>query len=82
MQRIEFHCTTRHGSWLNIAGNELSTMTGQCLSGRRIGDPDTLPAEIAAWPTDVNTCQRGVNWRMKVDDARRKHKSVYPAILL
>ncbi len=78
VRRIEFHYTPKHGSWLNIAENELSAMTRQCLSGRRIGDLDTLRAEIAAWSTDVNARQRGVDWQMKIGDARRKLKSVYP----
>ena len=78
VRRIEFHYTPKHGSWLNIAENELSAMTRQCLSGRRIGDLDTLRAEIAAWATDVNARQRGVDWQMKIGDARRKLKSVYP----
>ena len=37
-----------------------------------------LQEEIAAWSCDVNTCQRGVDWRMTIDDARCKLKSVYP----
>ena len=81
VRRIDFCYTPKHGSWLNIAENELSAMTRQCLTGRRIGDLDTLRAEIAAWATDVNERQRGVDWRMKIDDARRKLKSVYPKIL-
>ena len=55
-------------------------MTRQCLSGRRIGDLETLRAAVAAWSADVNARQRGVDWRMKIDDARRKLKSVYPKI--
>ena len=78
VRRIEFHLTPKHGSWLNMADNEVSAMTRQCLSGRRIGDLDTLRAEIAAWSTDVNARQRGVDWQMKIGDARRKLKSVYP----
>ena len=81
-RRIEFCYTPKHGSWLNIAENELSAMTRQCLSGRRIGDLETLRAEIAAWSEDLNTRQRGVDWRMKVDDARRQLKSIYPKILV
>ena len=81
VRRIEFRYTPKHGSWLNIAENELSAMTRQCLSGRRIGDLETLRTEIAAWSTDVNTRQRGVDWRMKIGDARRKLKSVYPRLL-
>jgi hypothetical protein len=37
VRRIEFHHTPKHGSWLNIAENELSCMTRQCLRGRRFG---------------------------------------------
>jgi hypothetical protein len=50
------------------------------VSGRRIGDIDTLAREIAAWSSDVNSTQRGVDWQMKIDDARYKLKSVYPKI--
>ena len=81
VRRIDFRYTPKHGSWLNIAENELSAMTRQCLNGRRIGDLETLRAEIAAWSADANTRQRGVDWRMKIDDARRKLKSVYLKIL-
>jgi hypothetical protein len=35
---------------------------------------------ISAWSTDVNKTQRGVDWQMKVDDARSKLTSVYPKI--
>ena len=81
VRRIEFCHTPKHGSWLNIAENELSSMTRQCLRGRRIGDLGTLHAEVSAWSTDVNGTQRGVDWQMKVDDARCKLKSVYPKII-
>lgn len=80
VRRIEFCYTPKHGSWLNIAENELSAMTRQCVSGRRFGDVETLRAETAAWASDVNTTQRGVDWHMKVDDARCKLASVYPKI--
>ena len=79
VRRIEFCYTPKHGSWLNIAENELSAMTR--LSGRRIGDLGTLHGEVSAWSTDVNGTQRGVDWQMKVDDARCKLKSVYSKIM-
>jgi len=80
VRRIEFCHTPKHGSWLNIAENELSSMTRQCIHGRRIGELSTLQDEIAAWSVDVNSTQRGVDWQMKIDDARCKLKSVYPKI--
>ena len=78
VKRIEFCYTPKHGSWLNIAENELRIR--QCLRHRRLGDLETLQAE--AWSVDVNERQRGVDWQMKVDDARCKLKSVYPKIIL
>ena len=82
VRRIEFRHTPKHGSWLNIAENELSSLTRQCVDGRRFGDAETLRDEIAAWSSDVNSTQRGVNWHMKTGDARCKLISVYPKIKL
>jgi len=82
IRRLEFRHTPKHGSWLNIAENELSSMTRQCVSGRRFGNAGTLRAETKAWSTDVNSTQRGVDWQMKIDDARCKLASVYPKIKL
>jgi hypothetical protein len=81
VRRIEFHQTPKHGSWLNIAENELSSLTRQCVDGRRFPDEQTLREETAAWSTEVNSTQRGVDWQMKIDDARIKLKSVYPRSL-
>lgn len=80
VRRIRFCYTPKHGSWLNIAENELSTLTRQCVSGRRFGKLATLQAELAAWSTDANTTQRGVDWQLKTCDARGKLKSLYPKI--
>jgi len=65
VRRIEFCYAPKHGSWLNIAENELSLMTRQCLSGRRIGEIEELRAEINAWSVHVTDAQRGVDWQMK-----------------
>jgi hypothetical protein len=82
VRRLEFCHTPKHGSWLNIAENELSSLTRQCIGGRRIGELQTLQDRIGAWSNDVNVTQRGVDWQMKIDDARCKLKSVYPKIKL
>jgi hypothetical protein len=82
VRRLEFCHTPKHGSWLNIAENELSSLTRQCVAGRRFGTAQTLRTETTAWSSDVNDTQRGVNWQMKIDDARCKLKSVYPKIKL
>ena len=82
VRRIEFCYTPKHGSWLNIAENELSSMARQCLRDRRMGEIEELQREINAWSIDVTDSQRGVDWQMKIDDARCKLKSVYPKILI
>lgn len=82
VRRLEFRHTPKHGSWLNIAENELSSMTRQCVSGRRFATIDLLRSETAAWQTHSNDRQRGVDWQFKVGDARRKLKSVYPKIIV
>lgn len=78
VRRLRFCHTPKHGSWLNIAENELSSLTRQCVSDRRFGQLPHLQSELAAWSTDANATQRGVDWQMKVRDARGKLKSLYP----
>lgn len=78
VKRIEFRYTPKHGSWLNIAENELSTMTRQCVTGRRFETIRKLRSETTAWSNRSNKKQRGVDWQFKVQDARRKLKSLYP----
>lgn len=78
VKRLEFCFTPKHGSWLNIAENELSSMTRQCLSGRRIPDIDTLREQTHAWAVSSNNRQRGVDWQFSIENARQKLKSLYP----
>jgi len=80
VRRIRFVYTPKHGSWLNVAECELSCMTSQCLADRRIGELETLQAEIAAWSTRVNERQRGVDWQFTIDKARVKLKRLYPKV--
>ena len=81
VRRIAFRSTPKHGSWLTIAENELSSLTQQCLKDRRLGDIATLRTEASAWETQSNTKQRGVNWQFKINDARTKLQSLYPKIV-
>ncbi len=80
VRRLEFRHTPKHGSWLNVAENELSAMTRQCLKGRRFGTVEELRAETAAWQQRTNDKQRGVEWHFRIDDARTRLKSLYPKL--
>jgi hypothetical protein len=82
VRRLEFCRTPKHGSWLNVAENELSALTRQCVKGRRFGSLKALREETAAWQIAVNHRQRGVDWQFRIHDARIKLKSIYPKLLL
>ncbi len=77
--KLEFHHTPKHGSWLNMAEIELSVLSRQCLD-RRIPDQPTLSTEVAAWEGDRNAMRATVDWRFTTADARIKLKHLYPVI--
>lgn len=79
LNRLEFHFTPKHGSWLNMAEIELSVISRQCLSGY-IPDTDTLERETWAWETERNAKKATVDWRFTTDDARIKLKRLYPVL--
>ncbi len=76
--RLEFHYTPKHGSWLNMAEIELAILSTQCLD-RRIPDVDTLTAEVAAWEQTRNETATRVNWRFTTADARIRLRHLYPS---
>ena len=80
IRRIEFRYTPKHGSWLNIAKHELSSMTRQCVNGRRFGTIKRLRSETKAWSSASNKKQRRFDWRFDIKNARAKLKSLYPKI--
>ena len=80
VRRLEFRHTPKHGSWLNIAENELSALTRQCLKDRRFGTIEEIRGETKAWQQAINDKQRGVDWQFRIGDARMRLKSLYPKL--
>lgn len=80
LDKLEFHYTPKHGSWLNMAEIELSVLARQCLE-RRIPDQQTLKREVAAWEERRNAQSRKIDWQFTTDDARIKLKRLYPSII-
>ena len=78
-EKIQFHYTPKHGSWLNMAEIELSVLSRGCIS-RRIPNQETLKQEIRSWQTHRNEQRTSMNWRFRTDDARIKLKRLYPSI--
>jgi hypothetical protein len=79
LDRLEFHFTPKHGSWLNMAEIELSVLARQCLDGR-IPNQTILTSETQTWEIERNTNGATVDWRFTTDDARIKLKKLYPSI--
>lgn len=78
-ERLEWHYTPKHGSWLNVAECELSVLARQCL-GRRIPDMGALRREVAAWERDRNAAAVAADWQFTTADARTRLKRLYPVI--
>ena len=77
-EKLEFHYTPKHGSWLNMAEIEFSVLSRQCLC-RRIANQETLKREVQAWQNRRNQQRATVHWRFTTDDARIKLKKLYPS---
>ncbi len=78
-ERLDFHCTPKHGSWLNLAEIELSVLQRQCLD-RRIPSMDTMQSEITTWEDDRNHRPSTIDWQFETSDARVKLKHLYPKL--
>lgn len=79
LDKLEFHYTPKHGSWLNMAEIELSLLSRQCL-GDRMVDRKYLGQQVGAWVTQRNSKGSEMNWRFTTEDARIKLKHLYPSI--
>ena len=79
IQRLEFHYTPKHGSWLNMAEIEFSVFINQCLN-RRIEDEGSLKREIAALEAERNQAGATIDWRLSTTDARNKLPHIDPSV--
>ncbi len=79
LDKVDFHYTPKHGSWLNMAGIEFSILGRECLD-RRIEDKVMLQKEVAAWTNDRNSKKNKITWRFKNEEVRIKLKRLYPLL--
>ena len=77
-RRLRLIHTPKNGSWLNMAEQELSVLSRQCLGERRFDCAEAMDAAIVAWQADRNQNHRGTTWRFTTSDARVKLASLYP----
>lgn len=78
-EKIEWHYTPVHASWLNIAECELSVLRRQSLK-TRFPDTARVSKQVTAWSHHRNSKQAGIDWRFTTDDARIKLKRLYPVV--
>ena len=76
-QRLEFHYTPKHGSWLNMAEMEFSVLARACLRGRN-PDQDSLERAVNANVSERNAVASPINWRFTTRKARTKLRRLYP----
>jgi hypothetical protein len=79
LDRIEFHYTPKHGSWLNMAETEIGIMNSQCLD-RRLDSQEKIAAEVAAWEDKRNAREARIHWTFTLAVARQKLRKLYPSI--
>lgn len=80
LDRLEFHYTPKHASWLNVAEIEIGILNRQCLN-RRIESEELLLGEAKAWEVERNRKGIGIKWKFSVSDAKRVFPALYPSEL-
>ena len=76
-QKLEFHYTPKHGSWLNMAEIEWSVLSRQALQGR-LGSIQAVAARVKPWQEERNRRRATVNWCFSTAHARTKLARLYP----
>lgn len=79
LNRLEFHYTPKHGSWVNMAETEIGIVSQQCLD-RRMDCQTKLAREVAAWEQKRNARRARIHWTFTLAVARQKLRKIYPTI--
>ena len=79
LDRLEFHHTPKHASWLNMAEIEIGILSRQCLGGR-IDNALTMTGEVEAWEEQRNVARAKIHWTFTITVARNKLRKLYPVI--
>lgn len=76
LDRIQWHHTPKHASWLNMAEIEISVLTRQCL-GKRIATIQEVQQQSAIWSRIRNRRKATINWTFNNNDAKRVFPELY-----
>jgi len=76
LNRVEFHYTPKHASWLNVAEIEIGVMDTECTD-RRIKNIVLLREEVRAWTKRRNREKKKINWKFTKEKADKKLSKYY-----
>ena len=79
LDKIEFHYTPKHGSWLNMAETEINILARQCLD-RRFDDQRLMANHVATWEAERNVRRAKIDWTFTLAAARQKLRKLYASI--
>jgi hypothetical protein len=79
LDRLAFHSTPKHASWLTMAESEMGVLTRQGLN-RRIANVHAVCQEIAAWEAKRHADAIKRHWTFTMRVARAKLWKLYPSI--
>ena len=78
VQRIEWHFTPKHGSWLNMQEIEWAVLKRQLLRHQRLATRQAVEQAVTAWTATRTDRRVRVDWRFTVADARLTMHNCYP----
>ena len=76
LNKIEFHYTPKHASWLNMAEIEIGIMDRQCLN-RRIPTEQEMITQLQIWQNYRNDKHAKITWTFSKHDADDKLGKYY-----
>lgn len=77
--KLDFHFTPKHASWLNMAELEFSALASQCLD-RRLESIERLRHEVTTWVDARNHTGVRIHWTFTTQEARHKLRRHYQAL--
>jgi hypothetical protein len=71
VEKIEWHYTPKHASWLDMAEIAIHALSTQCLN-QKIPTFQKMQKHTAAWTKDRNKKAVGIHWQFTREKARKK----------
>jgi hypothetical protein len=71
LNRIDWHYTPKHASWLDAAEIEIGRVARAVLR-KRTPDKEKLKAEVAAYAATMNEQKKGITWQFTRQNAKER----------